>query len=439
MYFYGMLNTCSLFFVISVSLLAAITMGCSQHEDSEFPEITVMMPVIHSVFENGDTIEFRALISDNQHIAGVNIQLVDIDNKPVLGAISSSPVTNPFIFEGEYIINDPLLPGGMYHLRFQSSDGVNITNRFVQVQVQEMDRQMLYPVIVAKSPGNIWKAYRLPETAIWKEFASHTGDYCGSGINSETSQFYFCGKYLSDLDAVKLPDGIPAWKVKPGFNGSQRWFESVAFYSPHLYVSCFEGNIRGYDKYGIEIYKSESFADAYPYLLVAAKNLLLGAFRDDFSTNRYLAAFHKQGGKLIYSKFIRKDVTGLMHTTGDKVLVFSNSDGYGDISLYNGADNTLYPLRSFTEGTFHEAVAMDGDTYYISTSAGIYRYQAGKNTLTAFETNSRNSEIACDPIARQIYSCKGNTLGVFSTPSAELVKSFLLPDGVIDIYLLFNK
>jgi len=425
--------------LFSIILLTTYLLSCSSDEDAEFPKITVERPAAGTIYENGDTIKFKAIYSDNTQIVSVSLQLVDKDNKPALGAISAVPVSNPFTFEGEYIINDPLLPGGVYNLRFQTSDGMNTTNHFIEVQIHELDRELLYPIIVTHPAASSWEAYLLLPNETWKKFSTHSGDYCGSDVFPAASQFYICGKYQSNLEAVKLSEGNQVWSVKPGFNQSQRWFEGIVFDQQYVYIACYEGNIRGYEKTGNEKYKSETFPNEYPKLSALTNNFIIGSFVDDYSINKHLVVFHNQGGKMIYNKFIQKNIVGLLHTSGDKALVFSNNNKVGDISLYNGSDNSLAPLHTITEGSIHEAAEMNSDNYIISTSAGIFRYQLSKNSLTAFAANTANSEIACDPVSQVVYVSSDQRIDMYTFPYAELAGSFTTPGSVVDLHLMFNK
>lgn len=421
--------------VLTTILIAA----CDTKEDAEYPAITVTLPMPGSIFENGDTIRFHALFSDNTKLTSLEVILLDQDNKPMLSAISRIPEGNPFTWLGDYCINDPMLPNGVYQLRFRTSDGLNVSNHFVEIQIHELAREMLYPLIVTHPEQDKWTAYRLTSKNTWQEFYSQTGDYCGSAVNSPASQFYICGISLSNLTAVHLPDGIPLWNIKPVFNQSMRWFESISFTYPQLYVSCAEGNIRGYDKTGNEIYKSQTYATAVPKLSVTTRNMVIGTFKDSFSTDRFLLAFHNPGGLMLNSKYIQGDVTGILNTTADKVLVFSNSNGEGEISLYNGTDNTLILLHPFSEGIFGEVAALDTDNYLITSSAGLYRYQLSNNSLTLFVAGMVYGNIACDNTSQRIYACSKNTMSVYTFPFPDLLETYPLPDSAIDLHLVFNK
>ncbi len=429
----------AIFLLFLVTGTIPIIEGCHEKEDTQYPEISVIQPLPGSIYENGDTIKFKAVFSDNQNLKNVEISLVDPDNKPMLATLSQIPGQNPFTHQGDYVIDDPFLPGGIYQLRFRATDGLNVTNKFIEIQIHELAKKLLYPIVVTHPEPGKWKAYRLTNNDEWKEFYIQSGDYIGSAVNSPASQFYMCGITISHLVAIKLPDGAPLWNVKPGIHLSQRWFEGIEFSYPQLYVTCAEGNIRGFDKTGSEIYKSDTYAAAVPHLAVTTKNFIIASFKDAFSNNRFLIAFHNPGGLMINQKFIQSDVTALLQTTADKVLVFSNSDGLGNISLYNGADNTLIPMHPFYKGTFKEAKCLDSDNYLIASSAGLYRYQLSNNSLTPFVMKLINSQIACDNTSGLIYTCSGKMLEVYTFPFASLVASYSLPDTAIDLHLLFNK
>lgn len=426
-------------FVFLILLIQVCIAGCKETEDDQYPEISVLSPSAGTVFQNGDTIYFKAVCSDNTTMVSISLQLVDKDNKPALKTLFTSASTNPFTFEGSYILDDPQMRGDLYYLRFQCSDGINVTNQFTQIQILESNPELLYPIIVTQPEASSWNAYRLLADGKWRKFATHTGDYCGSAVNSAASQFYFCGKYQSDLQAVKMPDGAPAWNVKPGFSPHFRWFEGIVSEQTYVYTSCYEGNIRGYDNTGNEKYKSETFLSAYPHISVLTNNFVIGSFINDYNTNKYLIVFHNEGGKMIYNKFITENIVGLLHTTSDKVLLFSNKNQTGSISVYNGADNTLSPLKVIPEGTIFDVAEMSSDYYFISTSAGIFLYRYSKNSISTFTNKTINSPIACDPLEKQLYVGMNQHFDIYTYPSGELVLSLNTPETVIDLHLLFNK
>ena len=429
----------SLFLLLLCSLLLLVISGCDSKVDFGYPEINVIQPFPGKIYQNGDTIKFLAKFSDNNQLTNIELLLVDLDNKPMLPVVSITPGHNPYIFEGDYIINDPMLPNGSYYFRFQASNGGNVTNQFVAIQIHGLEREMLYPIVVTHPETDIWNAYRLTKDNNWLKYYSHTGDYKGCAINSAESQFYICGNSISNLSSVRLPDGALQWNVIPVYYQSHNWFGGIEFSYPNLYVSCAEGNIRGYNKTGNEIYKSETFPNAEPSLLVATKNFIVGAFADAFSSDRFLVAFHNPGGKMFSSKFYDGEVIGLLQTTGEKILVFTNSDGQGLISQYNATDNSLSVLHPFYTGIFIDAAKMDSDNYIISSSSGIYHYRLSNNSFTPLLPEIKDAKIACDNTLQQFYTCSGKEMQLYSFPNPILLGEMPLPDTIVDFLLVFNK
>jgi hypothetical protein len=425
--------------LLSVSIVILLMAGCDTKKDDEFPVITVSKPTAGSIYENGDTIKFSAVISDNYKLNAVEISLNDENNKPLLQTISIRPDKNPFTFQGDYVIDDPTLPGGKYQLRFRALDDENVTNKFIEIQVIELDRELLYPVIVTHPEASKWVAYKMNSGNTWEELYTHSGDYCGSAVNSAASLLYMCGIYQSELTAVKLSDGLPLWHIKPGFNQTFRWFEHLSFSNQVLYASCTEGNIRGYNKSGTEAYKSGIYANMIPGSTALTKNFIVASFTDVFSSERILVAFHNTGGLMIYTKFIQTDVVELLHANDDNVLVFSNSNGQGEISIYDGSDNSIYMTHSFPDGTFKEAATMDNDNYLVATSAGLYWFRLSNNSLTPFATKQINGLVACDNTSQLVYTSSDKILEIYTFPFATLVESYPLPDTLADLHLVFNK
>ena len=429
----------AIFFVISISIAIAFIQGCKDNEDLVYPEISVSQPLNGDNFENGDTISFQVTFSDNSELLSAEVVLVDKNNIAVLPNLNLVPDKNPFSLIGSYIISDPLLPGGVYQLRFRASDGTNVTNRFVDIQIHELEMQLLYPLIVTHPASNQWTAYKLNGTGTWKEIFSYTGDYLGSAVNSAASQFYTCGISQSDLTAVKLPEGGFLWNVKPEIHQSLRWFEGITFTDNKLYISCAEGNIRGYDKTGNEIYKTETYQNAIPSISVKTQNFVVAYFKDNFSNSNLLVAFHNEGGKMIHYKFILTGPIGLHHLNNDKVLVFSNNNGEGEISLYNGMDNSFSSFYHFNEGTFFETAALDSDNFIISGSAGLFWYRMSKNSLISIAPDLINCQLACDPIDQLIYAGQNSMLKVLDFSTTSVIQIYPLPGPVVDLHLVYNK
>ncbi len=377
-------------------------------------------------------------MSDESKLTAVGISLVDENNKPLLSAISLTPDTNPFTFEGDYIIDDPLLPGGVYQLRFQALDGENVTNHFIEIQIHELEHRLLYPVVVTHPEPGKWLVYKQKEDKVWQQVYAHSGDYCGSAVNSAGSQFYICGISQTGITAINLTDGNVDWTVKPGIHQSMRWFEGIQFTYPNLYASITEGTIRGYNKSGIEIYKSGKYSNAVPYQSVTTQNFVISSFKDAFSNNRFLVTFHNPGGLMINNKFFEGEIASLTFVKNDKILVFSNSNGQGKISLYDGFDNMLSILHPFLGGVITKAVVLDSDNYMLSTSSGLYWYRLSSNSLTLFVAKEFE-EIAYDTNTHCIFACSGKALTVYSFPDAALLESYPLPDTAVALHLVFNR
>jgi len=427
-----------LLLLYAIILLSAMG-GCKGNEDYGYPEIAVAQPLPGSIFENGDTIKFQATCTDKNKLTTIELILVDQDNKPVLPLVSITPNKNPFSLQGDYVITDLMLPSGKYYLNFKAYNGENMTNKFVEIQTSELAMEMLYPIVVTHSENDTWGAYRFTKENNWIKFISNTGDYSGCAINSAESQFYMCGNSISNLSSVKVPEGLLQWNVKPVYHQSQRWFQGITFRFPTLYVSCAEGNIRGYNKLGKEIYKSESFPNAEPHHIAITNNFVVAEFVDAFSTDRFLVAFHNPGGKMFSSKFYSGDVVGLIHTTGDKCLVLCNKNGQGSIMQYDASDNTLSILHPFYDGIFVALAKMDSDNYIISSNSGVYHYRLSNNSLITLVLESKNATIACDNTSQQFYVCSGKEMQVYNFPIPVLLEKIQLPDSIVDLHLVFNK
>lgn len=429
------------YILLSVSwlLLLVAAVSCREKGDDSYPTVKVIQPQGGSTYSFGDTLHFKAVFTDDRQITNAELEIVDMDNKPVMYTVSISPGQNPFTFEGEYYINDPMLTGGPYQLRFRATDGSNVSNSFVPVSIFETARDFLYPLVVTGGGQGNHTIYRLTADSGWVNIGSFDGEYGASAVNSPARQFYYSGTYNSYLQALRLPHGAPLWNVKSMNHQSQRWFEYMSFEYPYLYVAVAEGNVRAINKTGDEIYKTATFKNAFPGCMAVTQNFLLTGFKDDFSNDRFLVANHISGGGFIYSKFMTGVVAGIVATGGDEAIVFSNNDAGGEISFYNGQDNSLALIHPFAEGNFTKVLKMDDNNLIVSATTGLYRYQISNNSLTTFVSASKAAPFAVDDINRLVYVCNGKTLEVYSFPFTNLIESYSLPDSAIAIHTVYTK
>jgi hypothetical protein len=431
-------TNCNFIFYLGLVLILS-TSGCKVKTDIGYPEITVLEPTPNAIFNNGDTIRFIAKFIDNSKLNNIELILVNEANKPVLPMVSITPNKNPYTFQGDYVISDPMLPGGQYYLNFKAYNEENLTNKFIEIQISDLAKEMLYPIIVTHPGTDKWDAYRLTSANVWHNFFSNTGDYSGCAINPAESQFYMCGNSISNLTSVKLPEGLIKWNIKPVYHQSQRWFEGIESSYPNLYVSCAEGNIRGYNKEGSEVYKSETFPNAEPHHLTTTNNFIVGEFVDAYSNDRFLVTFHNPGGKMFSSKFYDGNVIALLHSSLEKVLVLCNKDDEACIMQYDATYNSLSNLHSFYEGIFIAAAKMDNDNYLISSSVGVYHYRISNNSLILFISGIKDAKIAFDDTSQQFYICSGKEMSIYSFPNPVLLNKIQLPDTIVDFHLVFNK
>jgi len=425
-------------FFISVVLIEMLACGCHENKDAGFPVIKIDKPSRDTHYQFGDTIRFQAELSDASQITSIEVQLMDGDNKPMMPVVSASPGKPQFTFKGEYVLNDPQLPNGTYQLRFRASNGENLTNQFLQLQYQELEKELLFPLVILHPDPNRWVAYKFVNNQ-WQQVCVHTGDFSGSAVNAADTVLYMCGDYNSKLSAIRLRDGLELWNVSPTMFQSSHWFGDVALANSKLYVGCAEGTMKAYNKSGTEVFKSVKYASASPVKCVVTDNLVIGFFVNTYDSQKHFVAFHNTGGALLDTKFYSGDVVQMMHTNGDEALIVANKDGHGEILQYMRYSDSIIGLKKFYGGVFCSAVMVDSNTLLVSSNIGIYTYHISSNVLEPFASAPVSAILGYDDVLQEVYACYGKKLDVFSYPHPSLIRSVVLPDTAVRLHLVFNK
>lgn len=425
-------------FLLLVALVAVFS-GCKEPSDEIWPEITVIQPENNLHYSPGDTIILKANFSDDVSLHYVKVSLVDADNIPVLAPVSVMPVTNPFSLDAEMIIDDASLKGGAYNLQFQTSDGVNVTNKYVRLYIDEPEREFLFPVIFSSSGNSQVRIQRVDTAGVFRTIFLYQGDYAASDISQAFRMLYFSGRSSGDLLAFSLSENKSLWSVPCKQSPSGHWFETLRYSYPWLLVSQYDGFVRGYDRYGVQQFKSQEVANNYACNVTLISDYVLASMRDYSNANYQLALFHVSGGKLMDLLPVGFVPVDFANAGSNKVLVFGNQGSDGVIALYDIVSSNISVINRIRGKNINDMDVMSDKVYYFSARDEIFQYAYTSNSIIPFASGYANARVACENIGRKIYIASGNYLYVLNAWDGSADTSWHFEEPVLDVHLVYNK
>lgn len=429
----------NLLILVAAGALTCLWQACKEVVDDVSPQITVWLPQAESQFTTGDTIDIAAFFEDETQLAWVQVTLVDTENKPLLGPLSLSPNGSNYKLNAQYILNDPLLESGSYMLRFSANDGTNTRNIFVAVNVQSAPRIFMYPVVVTRLAGQGFGVYRYDSASKWKLFFSSSEKFQQSAIAGEFSQLYLRSQHPGSIKTIHLDDGKVLWEINAEATAAGRYFESIRYSYPFLYVAYREKGLEAYDSKGYTTFASVTPKGTYARYMVATNNYIIAVLNDNFDKRSYLATFHKTSGMLMNVRYIVGSPVALFHIADDNVLSVGNNGNSGVLAAYQAAENRYVELRQINDEIFKDAEQLDKIHCVIATSKHILAYRTDLNSLTVFAEGYQATDLAYDNTQRRVFTIRNNALDIFEYPSGIRINSVKTPDTAKAVHLVFNK
>jgi hypothetical protein len=428
-----------IFVLLIFSLMAGGFFACREPKDDVWPEVTVLLPAVNSYYSPGDTILLKAEFSDDVALSFVKVALVDAYNNPVLATVSLVPDSNWYELEAEMVIDDAALKGGIYNLQFQASDGVNTASEYVRVIIDEPERKLLYPIVVTSEGTNQIRILRTDSTGVFRSMYLYQGDYAASDVSTAFGLLFFSGKVVTDLQAFGLAENKTLWSVPCEQSPDGHWFETLRYGYPWLFVSQYDGYVRGYDRYGVQQFKSQEVANNYAELVFLSGNYVLASMKGYVTTNRQLALFHVSGGKLIDLQPLDFVPVGFGDAGTNKAFVFGNDGGDGVIAIYDYVASTLAVINRVKGEKIIDVDNMTENEFYLSAGDEIYHYTYKNNSIIPFASGYQDARVACESVNDQVYVASGNALYLLNAQNGSVDTSWQFGGQVLDVHLMYNK
>ncbi|NVO19395.1 MAG: hypothetical protein HXX13_06825 [Bacteroidetes bacterium] len=422
-----------------VTLLLFNLLACRKESDREIPIILVNKPLAGTAYQVGDSIHILAVFSDNKDLKSLQVVLTDMEDRPVLPPIYIEIPGNPFTLDALYPINDSLLASGEYNLHFQASDGINVANAFVKIQITSIQRAFLYPIAITGKGLNTITALALDSGIKWNNIYSLPADYGGSAIDSRYGHLFLSGTYQSDVVALNVKNHKIDWRIPVQQLSVNHWFESISEVNSQLLVSYYEGYVKTFDHAGTPLYTSEVLQNYYPKNATFFNNRLVTCLNQVSNTKHSLAFYAMPGGLMVLSLSPTPEIVKMFPVDSKHLIAFGNQDGKAVIYIYLDYNETFSMLKEIADDSIVCVAAIDRQNYVFSTKSRLYWYNFPNNSMIEFKSGVDMAHLAYEDIGEIVYAASGHEIYLYSYPEGILKETYSLGDPILDIQLLYNK
>ena len=430
-------------YIVLALVLLICSASCKKKGDDVLPVITIILPVENTWYDVLDTIIISATASDETSLESISIGLVDENLIPVLNVLQLNPNNNSVSFTEEYVVYDKYMEGGPYYIRIRASDGENIKNQYQRINIEGLQRKFEY--IVALSAMNMidLKVTRIDLNSNVDHIYSLYGDYSASAASSRYKYLYVAGCKTGDMNVVDLVSPGIVWKIDCIINQPFPYFNHIYLNDEDLYVSYYNGNIKGSNLQGPVFFNATVPTNLTPVKLFIHNEYILFEQVSKIGQDRSIAVHYLQSGTFKQVKQANLEIIDMFSKDNNEVFVFANDGNQGTIKVYNIPQNGLSQPQSFPNERITSVAQVNSTEYLIAGENGVYLYQSITNSLVPFITNVSPSKIRYEDISGNIVLTEDKQIKVYhfsyNLPITAPDNTIALPDSIYNIHLVYNK
>jgi hypothetical protein len=427
--------------LVFILALSVITFNaCKKDQDTIPPVIVINSPAPNQAYHVFDTVPLNLNVSDDKQLQSpVSITLLDANGNAAMSSASVSVNTNPIHIVGGFPLSEIHLLSGNYTLKVTASDGRNVTNAFVPLNITAAPilRKGIY--LISRGGGQV-KISKVDTNFVITPYTSWQGDYGGSDISSYWQQLYVSGLYTGNFNAVNLTNASISWS-EPVVIGSNPWFCGAYVGGNNVYIPYFNGFVRGYDHLGVLQFSSATQSSYHPGKMLATGNYFLDEQIYVTNLSSKLVVNNISSGVGLQEMLLTQRLVQYCVKDADNVFLFgNNSAGQGQVELYTISLNGSWSPHPIPTGTILGVSQVDADHYLIALSDGnIYKYQYSVNSITAYLPGVNASNVFYDGLKNEVLISSVNRLSTYDYNSMALKHTVLHTDTILNFHLLNNK
>ncbi len=403
------------------------------------PVITISSPYAGQIFNIGDVMNVKAVITFNTTPQFVKMTLINSNYISVDVTQSLTVTGSPMNINTTYTFNNATLPTGTYYLEITAGNGSNIVNSYQPITLKgiPVKRKAIYMVTGSNNANT--KVWKIDSTNTITPVISLTGDFANAAINSTDQCMYTCGIYSGNFNCINLRTNTLSWYEAANNTGFPT-FESVYSNNHWNLLAGYYNTITGYNSSQQMTLTSNTLTGTFPHTMYSDANYLFAEQRSYTGSSVNLKLYHIANGIAYQEAVLNEDIVAMFSVSSDSLLVLSNNNGVGHASIYRISSNSFVTAHTLPAEKIFSASQISPILYLIGMQSKIYLLNIGGNAaVNTFANVSAAPAIKYDTLNQQIFVASAMNLNIYNFPADTLVSTFLFSDTLRDISILNNK
>jgi hypothetical protein len=410
----------SLVKVLAVICLTTVFWSCDKDEDDEPPVVDFQMPQDFQIISSVDTVTFVAKVSDNKQVESISIDLQTLDYFNAMSRQRYDVSGTNVNFSTDLFLTEPFLESGQYYFILSASDGVNETRKFVQVQIQAIQREIESYVVVTKQTNSA-KVYSSVNYSDWTEKLDLYMDLKGAALNYRQNLLGLVGGEVGDAVFYNIEE-YEFVKSIPGFGTpSQPYFLGLT-YQPEIerfFLLQNNPQMRVLDKLASGLYACDLPQGFRPEFSVQIDGINYVNQKEITSPN-YILGSYSQAGLLFNTYVTDGPVQLISKKSSNELFVWTDGEEGASLSILNTSNNLIAPIYNRPGEALKAAIRLPSGAFLISTSEGLYQYAYSSGGTQILSTSPTPEAFYYDSLEGFIYGTQGNLL-IRMTPQGNVV------------------
>lgn len=403
------------------------------------PSIKISYPVENVTINVMDTIYITGKVTDDKNIEYITISLKNNNNVSVVPNTTITVKNASYTLNEPFMINDIHLTSGQYYFAISASDGENIKNEYIYVNLVEYPKQRKKFYIFSNN-GTVTNVYDVSNNWTSNFIGSFNGDFLEAAANSYNQQVAFCGSQSGDMVVLNAGDNTQAWKIQSVNSPTFPYFTDLYSYDQEFFLSFYDGNVRSYKSNGGGNFNT-NLSTYYAASSVIYNDKIVINEKSKSGGQEKIGVYYTHFGSNFQSLSLSTETVYkvLEYISEGKVYYVSNIGVNNHLSSYDVNGNFSSVELTFPTGTIKDAIKIYEKYYMVYIDQNIYLANMNSGSYFTFLNHPNGQKIRFDEVNQEVYVIYGSTVEVYDYNTQTLKSTYNHPENISDMVVLYNK
>lgn len=409
-------------------LMLFVMFSCKK-VDEIVPTIKVGSPRENASFNISDSITVKASISDDLNLDWVSVRLVDASLKPAHTALNFEPTDKEFSLNIKYPLDNEKLESGEYFIKIMASDGQNEKSEFVKIQLVNTAILERGVYVLSGNTSNNQILTLLKNNGEQENILTLSGDYQASAFSHTHGNFARIGQFNGDLISFNTKTKTQNFSVENIGNPPFPYFSAIDVDANKVYVGLYNGEIRGYNSFGVQEINAKTVAQNIPYQIVSNNDIIGVVEQTRNGQSFYLSSYHTFSGASFNQNLTNFTTLKMIASGNGKFLIVGKTSNESKLVFYTWepANNRLQKTADFkgSGDVINDFISGNGSVGYLAVSNRLYEVEFDGDEVNEIPITLLNiKSLSYEPNFKEIVVASSNTIIVLEADSKSEIRRF---------------